>query len=219
MSPILDRITGTYHGTGDTKANCKTQRSAGSADSPSLATSWRKLNSVKKSVRGNYGPMVEHGLIIIGPYSGDKALTHVARVLSGEELIRVTARKKFDNGCLKSNLNMDTKDKRKDVGTPKYTSKEPNVIVGKNCLDRENSKPRKMEVSSGDVEGHKPSRHVPLVRCATMYLRRDAPPCASGETRHYAGIVTLTALLSSSFIPGSINPDSPSIVIILMASV
>lgn len=49
----------------------------------SLATSWRKLNSVKKSVRGNYGPMVEHGLIIIGPYSDDKALTHVARVLSG----------------------------------------------------------------------------------------------------------------------------------------
>ncbi|KAF3603353.1 hypothetical protein F2Q69_00036500 [Brassica cretica] len=114
---------------------------------------------------------------------------------------------------------MDPKDKRKDVGTPKYTSKEPKVIVGKNCLDRENSKPRKMEVSSGDVEGHEPSRHVPLARCATMYLRRDAPPCASGETRRYAGIVTLTALLSSSFIPGSINPDSPSIVIILIASV
>ncbi|CAG7888991.1 unnamed protein product [Brassica rapa] len=96
---------------------------------------------------------------------------------------------------------MDPKDKGKDVGTPKYTSKEPKVIVGKNCLNHEDSKPRKM----GDVEGHEPSGHVPPARCAVMCLRRDAPSCASGEMQrhmhYYAGVITLTTLLSSSVIP------------------
>lgn len=57
-----------------------------------------------------------------------------------EELIRVTPRKKFDNGCLKSNLNMDPKDKRKDVGTPKYTSKVSGLTVYAigNRVDRSN---------------------------------------------------------------------------------
>ncbi|WZY72469.1 hypothetical protein YC2023_004709 [Brassica napus] len=81
---------------------------------------------------------------------------------------------------------MDPKDKGKDVGTPKYTSKEPKVIVGKNCLNHEDSKPRKMgRRCKYDIASPNLLQPLPILRAVWIDISMnftDGLPNSFGKT-------------------------------------